>query len=126
MHCNSRCIVVMQCVLVPAFFHSRVCSNRNVAGISSLPNLPEGCYSYVCNQLCVHNHVSVTGIQQSFCYTLRHVRIVYLRQVTGKWAYPFLRSFPPPLVPLFFAASFVVVIVFYYIGKMLAYLRWGG
>ncbi|XP_065898257.1 androgen-dependent TFPI-regulating protein-like [Dysidea avara] len=53
------------------------------------------------------------------------IMVVYLRQATGKWAYSFLHSFPPPLVPVFFASSYVTTIIFYYIGKTLAYLRWG-
>ena len=40
--------------------------------------------------------------------------------------YPFLGYLPAPLVPLFFASGFVVIIIFYLAGKGLAYLRWGG
>ena len=40
--------------------------------------------------------------------------------------YPFLGHLPAPLVPLFFAGSYVVVIIIYFAGKGLAYLRWGG
>ena len=40
--------------------------------------------------------------------------------------YPFLGLLPAPLVPLFFGGSYVIIIIFYFAGKGLAYLRWGG
>lgn len=46
--------------------------------------------------------------------------------VDDYWVYPFLKVLPPPVISVFFAACFFVVLGIYFLGKKIAYWRWKG
>lgn len=54
------------------------------------------------------------------------VWIVWVFTNAGIWPYPFFKIIPLPVLPLFFTASFVLTIGFYFLGKWCCYLRWKG
>ncbi len=54
-----------------------------------------------------------------FC-DLLHCRILYLYNITGKWAYPFMKHFTPIMFGLFILGSVMICGVFYSIGLLVA------
>ena len=53
-------------------------------------------------------------------------RLVVILTVDNFWVYPFLRVMPPPVISVFFAASFFVAVGLYFFGKILGNWRWRG
>ena len=59
----------------------------------------------------------------SFAYM---IWIVWVFTMSREWPYPFFTAIPLPVLPLFFITCSLIGLGFYYLGKLLCYLRWKG
>jgi hypothetical protein len=60
-----------------------------------------------------------------FTYSTAYIIwLVVILTVDNFWVYPFLRVMPPPVISVFFAASFFLAVGLYFFGKILGNWRW--
>ena len=66
-----------------------------------------------------------TATLVTFGYSFSYmIWIIWVFTMSRAWPYPFFNVIPLPLLPLFFLACSFIGLLFYFLGKMLCYLRW--
>ena len=105
----------------------------DVAAVPSLPLLNHLWHSTIVlcamvEMLLVFHRYPSNGVAATFIFVYSGgyiAWVIWIVIVSDFWVYPFLKMMPPVLTSIFFAASIFLLLGIYFVGKVIACLRWG-